>query len=253
LRADLKTVTFGEGGDVEMVERKADGEVVLAVRGGAALTGASAGAGTGEGAPETIRLEPSFAQSHNLRNLQAATAAALALGVVPSGPVDPAFSALRGERIDIGKGIVLINDCYNANPMSMRAALDDLAATATGRRVAVLGDMLELGAEERRLHREIGAYARTRGVELLVTVGPRAGEMEKEMDGPVYRVKDAAEAAEVLAERMRAGDTVLVKGSRGVGLERVAERMAGGAGAAGSAELSGAGGPAGAPARAEGR
>ena len=72
---------------------------------------------------------------------------------------------------------MLINDCYNANPMSMRAALDDLAETAPGRRVAVLGDMLELGPEERRFHREIGAHAAARGVDVLVTVGPLAAEM----------------------------------------------------------------------------
>ena len=85
------------------------------------------------------------------------------------------FSALRGERVALANGIVLINDCYNANPMSMRAALDDLAASEGARRVAVLGDMLELGGEERRLHREIGAYARARGVDLLLDGRP-AGE-----------------------------------------------------------------------------
>ena len=69
---------------------------------------------------------------------------------------------------------MLINDCYNANPMSMRAAIDDLAATAPGRRVAVLGDMLELGGRVARFHREIGAYAAAQGVELLVTVGALA-------------------------------------------------------------------------------
>src|SRR3712207_9581538 len=70
------------------------------------------------------------------------------------------------------------SDCYNANPMSMRAALDDLASGASGRRVAVLGDMLELGPDEARFHQEIGAYARDRGVDLLVTVGPRAAAMD---------------------------------------------------------------------------
>ena len=96
---------------------------------------------------ERISLRPSFSQSHNLRNLLAAVAAARALGVTPEGELDVAFSALRGERVALADGIVLINDCYNANPMSMRAALDDLAASAPARRVAVLGDMLELGSE----------------------------------------------------------------------------------------------------------
>lgn len=208
LRAELHTVTFGEGGDVELVERRADGEVAI---------GAERG--------ERILLRPSFAQSHNLRNLLAAVAAARALGVTPTGSLDVEFSALRGERIALPDGIVLINDCYNANPMSMRAALDELAASAAGRRVAVLGDMLELGPEERRLHREVGAHAAARGVELLVTVGPLAREMGKNLEGPVHCVADAAEAAELLPGLLRAGDSVLVKGSRGVGLERVAQKL----------------------------
>ncbi len=73
--------------------------------------------------------------------------------------------------------MLVIDDCYNANPMSMRAALDDLAASAAGRTVAVLGDMLELGEEGPEMHRQIGRYASERGVDLLVSVGPlRAGD-----------------------------------------------------------------------------
>jgi UDP-N-acetylmuramoyl-tripeptide--D-alanyl-D-alanine ligase len=219
MRADLQTVTFGPGGDVELAagavelaERRAGGEVTIVDR----HTG------------ERIVVRPSFAQSHNLLNLQAAVAAARALGVTPAGRVDVEFSALRGERIALPDGIVLINDCYNANPMSMRAALDDLAQSAGERRVAVLGDMLELGPQERPMHREIGAYAHARGVELLVTVGPLAGEMGEGLDGDVYRVPDAAAAAELLARLLRAGDIVLVKGSRGMGLERVAQVLTGG-------------------------
>jgi UDP-N-acetylmuramyl pentapeptide synthase len=80
--------------------------------------------------------------------------------------------------------------------------------------------MLELGPDEVRFHREVGAYARERGVELLVTVGPLAGEM-----GGDHAVADAAEAAELLPGLLQPGDTVLVKGSRGVGLEVVAESL----------------------------
>ena len=106
-----------------------------------------------------VALEVPFTARHQLVNLLAAVAAAQAVGVEPSGPVDVTFGAMRGERVELPSGVVLINDCYNANPLSMRAALDDLATQAPpeGRRVAVLGDMLELGAGELEAHREIGA------------------------------------------------------------------------------------------------
>ncbi len=253
VRGDQRTVRFGEGGDVELRERGADGAVTIALRGGARglagagseearahhrrarrrRSGGSAGAGAGEASrgeeegDELVVVRPSFGQSHNLRNLLAAVAAARALGVTPEGPLEVELSALRGERIALADNIVLINDCYNANPISMRAALDDLAQSAPGRRVAVLGDMLELGPQERALHREIGAYARERGVGLLVTVGPLASGMGEDLDAPVYRVPDARAAAAVLPDLLRAGDTVLVKGSRGVGLEVVAQALTG--------------------------
>ena len=120
---------------------------------------------------------------------------------------------------------MLIEDCYNANPMSMRAAIDDLATTTPGRKVAVLGDMLELGREAGRYHREIGEYAAENGVDVLITVGGIASEMAKTFAGETHAVPDADAAAELLEKLVRPGDTVLVKGSRGVGLERVAEAL----------------------------
>jgi UDP-N-acetylmuramoyl-tripeptide--D-alanyl-D-alanine ligase len=204
-RGDLHTVTFGEGGDVRLLVQK-PGEIVI---------------GLGS---ERIALRPSFAQSHNLRNLLAAVAAAHALGVTPEGSLEVAFSALRGERHVLPDEIVLIDDCYNANPMSMRAALDDLAATAPARRVAVLGDMLELGPQAQVFHREVGSYAQERGVGLLLTVGPLAAAMgEGFQAGEIHHVPDAQVAAELLSAHLQPRDTVLVKGSRGVGLERVAQ------------------------------
>src|SRR5262249_31333647 len=102
----------------------------------------------------------------------------------------------------------------------------DLAShSAEGRRVAVLGDMLELGPAEQEHHREIGAYAASAGVELLVTVGPRAAAMLDAYDGESYAVAHAAEAAALMPELIAAGDVVLVKASRGVGLEVVTEAL----------------------------
>ena len=204
LRADLQTVSFGEGGaDVTLAERRPDGTVVIRVLG------------------EQLRLRPSFSQAHNLRNLLAAVAAARALGYTPEGEVVVDFSEMRGQRHALAGGGLLIEDCYNANPMSMRAALEDLAASSPGRRVAVLGEMLELGEQAPALHRQVGRQAGEAGVELLVAVGPLGGEIAAAFPGEAYTAPDAAAAAQLLAGLLAPGDTVLVKGSRGVGLEVV--------------------------------
>jgi UDP-N-acetylmuramyl pentapeptide synthase len=109
--------------------------------------------------------------------------------------------------------------------MSMRAALDDLAASAAGRKIAVLGDMLELGTEEERLHAEVGEEAEAAGVSVLVTVGPRAARMADTFSGEVHEAPDAAQAAALVPGLLLPGDTVLVKASRGVGLEVVAQAL----------------------------
>ncbi len=111
----------------------------------------------------------------------------------------------------------------------MRAALSDLDATAarTGapRRVAVLGDMLELGPDERRYHAELGELASAAGVDLLVTVGPRAAAIADDFDGESQLLADAPEAAAIVPELLQEGDLVLVKGSLGVGLKLVCEAL----------------------------
>ena len=122
---------------------------------------------------------------------------------------------------------MVINDCYNANPMSMRAALDHLAAVADRRGarrvVAVLGDMRELGPGAPEFHREIGALAAEAGVEVLVAVGEHAADYVRGFGRPAHEAPDAERAAELAADLVREGDVVLVKASRGVGLERVTE------------------------------
>ncbi len=225
LREDLQTVTFGEGGDFSLEHGASAEEVVIREADRGRRAGARALPGAGG---EMISLRPSFRQAHNLRNLLAAVAAARTLGVTPRGRLDVRFSPLRGERLELANGVVLINDCYNANPMSMRAAIDDLVASAPARRVAVLGDMLELGPGAPRLHREIGVHASSSGVDLLITAGPLAAEIAHAFGGEAHSVAGAEAAAELLGTLLRDRDTVLVKGSRGVGLERVADVLGGG-------------------------
>jgi UDP-N-acetylmuramoyl-tripeptide--D-alanyl-D-alanine ligase len=175
-----------------------------------------------------VELEVPFTSRHQLVNLTAAVAAAQAVGVEPSGRVEVSFGAMRGERIELPSGAVIINDCYNANPLSMRAALDDLATQAPdgGRRLAVLGDMLELGAGEVAEHRALGEYAASSGVDVLVAVGPLSAHMLETFEGEAHHVDDAAAAASLVSELVRPGDVVLVKASRGIGLETVAEALA---------------------------
>jgi UDP-N-acetylmuramoyl-tripeptide--D-alanyl-D-alanine ligase len=191
LRDDLRVVTFGPGGDVA----------------------------------ELGDVELPFSSAHMRADALAALAAARVLGAEPHGRLEVTLSAMRGDRIELPGPVLVIDDCYNANPMSMRAALDDLAASASGRRVAVLGDMLELGPDEGRYHAEIGGYAAQRGVDVLVTVGPLAARMGEAFEGERHHVADAAGAAALAGELLRPGDTMLVKGSRGVGLEVVAQRL----------------------------
>jgi UDP-N-acetylmuramoyl-tripeptide--D-alanyl-D-alanine ligase len=211
LRATLEVITFGPGGDVRF-EASPPGKGVRHV----VLAGA-----------DRHELELPFESRHNLLNTLAAVAAARAVGVRPSGRVDVRFGALRGERVVLARGVIVVNDCYNANPLSMRAALDDLAMQETaGRRVAVLGDMLELGPGEREHHAAIGAHAAASGVELLIAAGPRSAAMLERYDGEAHAAADAAEAAALACKLLRPGDTVLVKASRGVGLEVVAEALA---------------------------
>jgi UDP-N-acetylmuramoyl-tripeptide--D-alanyl-D-alanine ligase len=210
LRADVQTVTFGDGGDVRLLD-STDDRVEIDCKG------------------ERIALEVSFTQAHLRRNLLAAVAAARAVGVRPDGRVELALSPGRGERTTLPTGVTLIDDCYNANPVSMRAALDELAATGdrlgSRRRVAVLGDMLELGPTERAFHIEIGEYARRRELDLLIAVGRLGTAIAEGFGGEVRYAGDAAEAAELVPAVTKPGDVVLVKASRGIGLELVCRAL----------------------------
>ena len=203
LRADLETVSFGPGGDVELLGLDRDGRAEIAAAG------------------DRIQLELPYAQPHNVLNTLAAVAAALALEVRPEGRVDVEFSAMRGQEVELAGGVTVINDCYNANPMSMRAALEHLAATPAGRRIAVLGVMAELGPDAERYHREVGERAAELEIDMVVTVGEEALPYAEGFHGERHSVQDPEEAGALLEELAAPGDRVLVKGSRSAGLERI--------------------------------
>jgi UDP-N-acetylmuramoyl-tripeptide--D-alanyl-D-alanine ligase len=207
LRNDLTTITFGPGGDVQLAS-ESDTRVEIDAQG------------------ELISFEVDFTQPHLRQDLLAAVAAARAAGVQPGGRLELALSPGRGQRRPLPRGITLIDDSYNANPVSTRAALDALAATETsGRRVAVLGDMLELGTDAQRYHRETGAHADDT-VDLLVTVGPLAAAMAAGFHGEHHHAADAEAAARLVPALLRSGDAVLVKGSNRVGLKLVSDTLA---------------------------
>jgi UDP-N-acetylmuramoyl-tripeptide--D-alanyl-D-alanine ligase len=206
LRDDLDTVTFGEGGDVQLVAFR-DGQAHISARG------------------RDIHLELPFNEPYNVRNTLAAVAAAQAIGVEPSGAVDVRFSSLRGELVELGGGVTVVNDCYNANPMSMRAALDSLAEAPAERRIAVLGWMAELGPDAERFHREVGEHAAALGIDLLIPVGDSAARLYEEgFGGEIEPAGTPEEAGRALERIARPGDRILVKGSRSAGLERVLGR-----------------------------
>ena len=166
-----------------------------------------------------VPFATNFTARHQLENTRAALAVCEVLGVPAPSRLEVAFTPLREEEHELADGVLLLNDCYNANPLSMRAALTNLDARAGDRRrVAVLGDMAELGPKASEYHREIGRLAADLGVE-VIGVGPLA------RDYGGRSVADAAEAADALAEVLRPGDVVLVKGSRSVGLEAVAAKL----------------------------
>jgi UDP-N-acetylmuramoyl-tripeptide--D-alanyl-D-alanine ligase len=173
----------------------------------------------------------------NLMNLLAATAVALDRGISPDAIVERAATvrpaAHRGELLRLPGGVTLIDDSYNSSPAALLRALETVAeATGSARKVAVLGEMLELGSHAPRLHAECGAAAARAGLGLLITVGDQdarrlgdaalAAGMEP---GTVMHAADSTEASELALGRVRPGDLVLVKGSRGIRTDVVVDRL----------------------------
>lgn len=178
------------------------------------------------GALASFRLP--MAGRHNVYNALAAIAAGWALGMQPAdivqGLMNSKVTGMRFERSQKGDWQI-INDAYNASPMSMAAAIDTMKEMAAGRRVLVLGDMLELGREAVAAHRRVGAKAAESGAAVLVTVGTlgreiAAGAKEAGLS-EVFSVDSHEEAASVLHKILQPADTVLFKGSRGMRMEKI--------------------------------
>jgi UDP-N-acetylmuramoyl-tripeptide--D-alanyl-D-alanine ligase len=171
---------------------------------------------------------------HGVLNTLAGIATADAYGIQAKELVEAARfipqGKMRGERVE-RNGIIIINDSYNANPEAARGMLDVLAATAARRRIAVLGEMLELGAMSEALHRSVGAHAAKLPLDLFVGVrGAAHAMLEEAVSAGMPAAKtlffqDAAEAGRALKELARPGDAVLFKGSRGVRVELALEKM----------------------------
>ena len=176
-------------------------------------------------------VEWRIAGRHQADNLLAAATCAVALGVplehIPAVAQTLNAAPRRGQVHDLGNGIALVDDSYNAAPPAMEAALALLAETP-GRRIAVLGEMRELGEAAAELHRRVGRAAATAAHVLVAVGGELAAAMAAAAAGiEVHRVADAPAAVALLRDALRPGDVVLVKGSRGVQLDRAVDALLG--------------------------
>jgi UDP-N-acetylmuramoyl-tripeptide--D-alanyl-D-alanine ligase len=220
-----RTVTFG-------LSDRADVRASLVEHRG--LDGMAATVTTPRG---STRLDTPLLGTGNLLNLLAATAVATELGV-PLEAIGPRAARMRpaahrGELLRLPGGITLIDDSYNSSPAALQRSLETVRnATGSARKIAVLGEMLELGDHASRLHDECGWAAADSGLDLLITVGgapaarmAAAATTAGMPPAAVVYVATSAEGAELAVKRIRAGDLVLVKGSRGIRTDVIVERL----------------------------
>ena len=184
-----------------------------------------------------FEVETPLLGTGNLLNLLAAATVALELGATPeeiatrAATMKPA--AHRGELLRLPGGLTLIDDSYNSSPAALKRSLETVAAaTGSARKVAVLGEMLELGAHANRLHAECGKAAAEAGLDVLIAVGGDAAQALASAatdagmaTSAIVYARTSDEAAEVAVTKVRPGDLVLVKGSRGIRTDRVVDRL----------------------------
>lgn len=179
-----------------------------------------------------LNAKVSLPGKHQVANAMVAAKVGMLLGLskeeIEKGLTLVAPTAGRGHLIDKGSYLI-VDDCYNANPVSMKAAID-LLAQAEGRKVAILGDMFELGENERELHYGVGKYASEKGIDVVLL----AGELSKEMERAILATGSKTQVVhyltrdllmEDLPNRIKKGDTILVKASHGMGYQNIVEKL----------------------------
>jgi len=185
---------------------------------------------------EQVETPFPFLNEAAVENLLAAAAVSFSLGL-PFEEIRPAIAGLeplahRGRLVEAGRGVRVYDDAYNSNPRALEAALKSLVALPSARKIAVLADMLELGPASEELHRRAGEVLARAGWDVLVAVGPLAASLAGGAVAAglgvsaVHRFADAAAAAAAIGGIVRAGDLVLVKGSRGMKAETVVDALA---------------------------
>ena len=181
-----------------------------------------------------VAFESALSGRHGVSNILAGIAVAGVYGIPPERLQEKVRKFLpgkmRGERFH-HRGILVFNDCYNSNPDAVRAMLDVLRNTPARQRIAVLGEMLELGRWAEPMHRDAGKYAAQCGIDVLVGIRGAACHLLDAAIGAGLRADaafffdDPAEAGRLVYEKARAGDAILFKGSRGVHVERALEQF----------------------------
>jgi len=176
------------------------------------------------GREKTIGVQPKISGRFNVYNLLAATAVGQIFNI-DFIDIKKALDSFTGipMRLELKEvnGLQVISDVYNANPASMEEAIKELVRRKKGRIIAVLGDMLELGFYAEEAHRKLGRWMSELPIDIFIAVGPLMSLAASEFTGNVYTRKSAAEAGGLLKDISKKGDTVLIKGSRAIGMERV--------------------------------
>lgn len=219
VRKDIRTAGYGENGDVTAREVRS-----LGLEGSKFVIGCRDENG-GEDSFEATVFLPGV---HMVQNALAATVIGrefglsndeIVGGIADAKPVGGRCNLIRTESC------LIVDDCYNANPKSMMAAID-LMKDALGRRVAILGDMFELGADEAKLHAQVGEYASEHGIDLLICVGALSENMYRSATCPARYFPNREELlAGLESVGLATGDTILVKASHGMSFEKVVEKL----------------------------